>query len=134
DTVFFGDQGETVLRRIADLGHPGGTAREIFAGFQPGRPSLVGGDQRVGLKARRLMDETADDAQRTLAREIVETAGEGGRAEIEIARGDAEDQRLLRRERHQLDIEAFSGEVTLVLRDEDGRRSDRFENAESHMI
>jgi hypothetical protein len=80
------------------------------------------------------MDETADDAQHALSREIVEAASEGGGAKIEIARGDAEHQRLLCRERHQLDIETFGGEITLVLCDENGRCADRLEDAESDMI
>src|SRR6201985_3828022 len=110
------------MKAGADLRHRDALAGEILWRLQPGSVSVVAGeiaDQRI---AGLLAAHAADHFQRALAGEIVEARGEGGDAEVDVARGGRNRDRLRRIEEFQLDIEAGVAEVALVLRDEDRRR------------
>src|SRR6185437_7331280 len=91
-------------------------AREIAIGFQPRLESLVRGDEAPALKAGHFADIAADEAQ--LAAEIVKPGGQAGDADIDVACGRGDGNRLAGLEINRLNRKSFGGEVTLLERDE----------------
>ncbi|MGY3471404.1 hypothetical protein ACVW0I_008275 [Bradyrhizobium sp. LM6.11] len=130
ETIFVSEQAERIVKGRADLRHRHALAREILRRLQTARIGVVAGeiaDQGItGLLAA----HAADHLHHALAGEIVETSGESGNAEIDVARGGGHRDRLRRIEEFQLDVEAGFAEIALVLRDEDGRGGRQAEHAD----
>ncbi len=110
------------MKAGADLRHRDALAREILWRLQAGGIGVVAGEIADQGIAGLLAAHAADHLQRALAGEIVETGGERGDAEIDIARGGRHRDRLRRVEEFQFDIEPGFAEIALVLRDEHRRR------------
>jgi hypothetical protein len=67
------------------------------------------------------------------AGKIVETRGERGDTEIDVARGGGDRDRLCGIEELQLDVEPGITKITLVLRDEDRRRRGQAQHADLYL-
>src|SRR3954463_11565638 len=121
EAVFVGKQAERIVKGGADLRHRHALAREVLWRLQAARIGVVAGEIADQGIAGLLAAHAADHLQHALAGEIVETGGEGGDAEIDVAGGGGHRDRLRRIEEFQLDVEASLAEIALVLRDEDRR-------------
>ena len=130
ETVFVGEQAERIVEAGADLRHRHAFAGEILWRLQPGGIGIVAGEIADQGIAGLLAAHAADHLQRALAGEIIEPRGEGGDAEIDVARGGRHRDRLRRVEEFQLDVEPGLAEIALVLRDEHRRRRRQPEHAD----
>src|SRR5438552_720298 len=114
----------------ANLRHRNALAREILWRLQPCSISVVAGEITDQGIAGLLAAHAADHLQRALAGKIVEAGGKGGNAEIDVAGGGRDRNRLRRVEKFQLDIEPGLAEIALVLRDKHRRRRRQAEHAD----
>ena len=105
ETVFVGEQAERIVKAGAGLRHRDALAGEILWRLQPGGIGVVAGEIADQGIAGLFAAHAADHLQRALAGEIIEPGGEGGDAEIDIARGGRHRDRLRGVEEFQLDIE-----------------------------
>src|ERR1700756_5513169 len=99
----------------ADLRHRGPLAGEILRRLEPSRIGVVAGEIADQGIARFLAAHAADHFQRALAGEVVEPGGEGSDADIDIARGGGDRNRLRCIEEFQLYIQPSFTEIALVL-------------------
>ena len=130
ETVFVGEQSQRIVEAGADLGDRDALAREILWRLQAGGIGVVAGEIADQGIAGFFAAHAADHFQRALAREIIETGGERGDAEIDVARRGRDRNRLRGVEEFQFDIESGLTEIALVLRDEHRRRRRQPEHAD----
>ena len=123
DVVFLGGEAEIVMELRADLRHCHGLARELFQRREARVIGAVRGDVAGILEAGHLAIAAGDDPQDALAGEAVERGRHAGAAEIDVARGRRDRDRLRRIEEHDLRVEPFIAEIAALVGDED--RPDR---------
>src|SRR5215469_15740961 len=91
-------------------------SRQLLERGEAGRKGAVRSEECEDRKAGRVAVRSRDDLERALTRKIVETGRNTDHAEIDVARGDRNRDRLPRREIDELRREAFFGEIAFFLR------------------
>ena len=132
--MFFGDHAHRVMRRRALPGQSRAVPGETVERCEPRRVGLVRLEEGEGVKARRLVPLSGDDAQRALPREVVEAGGETAGADIDAARHHGDRDRLRRVEKHELGIDPSIFEISALDREIERPRARRPDRADLDVL
>src|SRR5262249_21569608 len=104
-------------------------AGDILERGQSRLVSALRGKIALGTEAGRLAMKPGDDADLAVTGKIVETCGEAGDADRDVARCDRDGDRLAGAEIRELDLEILGREIAALQRDIDRSRRAHFQNA-----